>query len=382
MAALAACLIAGLLPTACRKGGASTRPAVAPAAASAKPAETAALPTPKVLSEFDAFSALGYQPQWVGYPVLPKGQKIQFFDPFADLVVAQASGNLLTAMDAATGANRWSQSMGTGLTKFVGNVRRSNGDLICSSQGEVFVLEPETGIIKDRQRLAVIANTRPVSVDNVLIYGCPTGEVLGHSLGSGYKLWGYMLDGAITAPPTKVGGSVAVVSQRGELVILDPREGSAVGRGRLYGGLANSPVAGDQTIFLASLDQSLWAYEEYGREAKWRVRFEHPLRDQPTYHDGRLYSAIPREGVVCFDATNGRRIWTIAGATGSVVAVRAGRPILWDGSTIMAIDPAFGEVVERLSLPGIDRIVPDSLVDGNLYTLSTKGEVRKYSPKR
>jgi outer membrane protein assembly factor BamB len=348
----------------------------------AAPTDADGNPIARTANSFDAFSALGYRPEWIGYPVMPRGRKVQFFDPFDDIVIVQEAGNVLTVMDAATGANRWTLNMGSTLAKFVGSIRDDKGDILCSSENEVLTLDPATGVIKARQKLGQIANTRPALIGDLLIYGGPSGDVLAHSLTSGYKRWAYALDGAITAPAVKVGDSVAIVSQRGELVILEPRQGKAVGRGQLFGGLANNPIAEGETVFFAGLDQSIWAFDEYGHAPKWRIRLEQPLRDQPFVTDGRLYVAIPGEGLACLNAANGSRLWTTKGLSGAVVAVRNDRLIFWDGRSASSIDKLSGDIIDRITLAGIDRLVADKPVDGNVYAYSLKGEVHKYSPKK
>ncbi|MBL8745572.1 MAG: PQQ-binding-like beta-propeller repeat protein [Phycisphaerae bacterium] len=380
MIVIGACL--ALTPAACKKGRASAEATTKPVSRPAATSESDGLPVAKSLKAFDAFSALGYRPEWVGYPVLPRGRKINFFLASDDLLVVQETGNILTVMDAATGSNRWSLNPSTPLTKFVGSIRRPDGDILCSSESEVFILDPVTGVMKNRQRLAKIVNTPPALVGDILVYGCPTGEVLAHSLTSGYKRWAYALDGAITAPPVRVGEGIAVVSQNGEMVVLEARQGAATGRGQLFGGLANSPVAEGSRVFFAGLDQSVWAYDEYGYQPAWRVRLDQPLRDQPTVMNDRLYVSIPGEGLACMDATNGKRLWTTKGLQGSVVAKRGDRLIFWSGTEAMAIDPRLGDVTERITLRGIDRLVADKPIDGNLYAYSLTGEVHKYSPKK
>ena len=186
----------------------------------------------------------------------------------------------------------------------------------------------------------------------------------------------------MTAPPVQVGSSVGVVSQGGEVVLLNPRQGTANGRGRIYGGLANAPVAGGSTLYIAGLDQSVWAFDETGREPKWRVRLEDPIREQPRYHDGRLYVVLPKEGLTCFDGGTGKRIWTTKGVAGSAVAMRSGRLIVWDGTVVSVIDAGRGDVIERLALPGVDWLISEDFGDGNLYAVSLRGEVSKYSPKK
>ncbi|MDX2115272.1 MAG: PQQ-binding-like beta-propeller repeat protein [Planctomycetota bacterium] len=362
-------------------GGASTMTPERP-----KPAPRAmvdGVPVPLTLSSFDSFFAMGYTPEWVGYPVLPRGRRLKFVDPSQDIVIAHETGNSITVMDAQTGANRWTLDMGGDLEKFVGNIRSAEGDIVCCSQGEVFLLDAATGVIKDRQRLAVIVNTRPVLARNTLVFGAPTGDVLAHDLSTGFKRWAYRLSGSITANPVEVGSGVGVVSENGEVIILDPASGSAMGRGSIFSGLAGAPVAGDGTMFVAALDQSLWAFDAGGREPRWRHRTATPLRDQPVFHEGRVYLSIPDRGMTAFDAATGKIIWTSKNIFGTLVAQRNNRLVVWEhGKVASVLDPQRGDVLERLSLPKVDMLIADTFVDGNLYAVSLRGEIAKYSPRR
>lgn len=391
--AAASLLISGLLialgcSSSRASGGAraTTQAPAAPPAASATTSgapKPAPLPEPKALERFDAFAALGYLPEWIGYAVVTSRQKVLFADVLGDVIAVQDTGNSLTIMESSTGANRWTLDMGSNLTKFVGNVRRDTGEIICSSQGEVFVLDAATGVLKERQKLAVITNTRPAVVGNMLVFGCPSGEVLGHNLKSGFKQWGNRIRGSITATPVRVGELVGAVSQAGDVLIVDPRTGSGIGRGEIFDGIDADPAGSDTTLFISGKDRSVWAFDQAGRRPLWRLRTESPLTFSPTYHEGRVYAAVPGDGLVCLNAADGASLWTSKGLQGSVVGVRNNRLIVWEGNGIVsAVDPKRGDVLDRVVLPNTDLLRTDALVDGNLYAVSLKGEVQKYSPRR
>jgi outer membrane protein assembly factor BamB len=285
-------------------------------------------------------------------------------------------------LETSTGRVRWSLELGSPLERFVGTAQAANGDLLCCQQGEIQVLDAKTGVLKDRQRLEVIANTRPVVFDSMVIFGCPTGEVLAHNLNSGYKQWGHKLLGAIIADPVRIGDNVAAVSSGGEVVILDPRRGMRIGAAKVFGGTDANPAASERSVFIASLDQSLWSFDQFGGPARWRERTEFPLRQDPAYHDGSVYVAIPGQGLVCFNSEDGSRTWTAAGLSGEVVGVRGGQLIVWDGKVASTVDMQRGDVVARVNLPGIKLVMTDAFVDGNLYTSTAKGEVSKFSPRK
>lgn len=376
---LAACSVGGCKRSSAPQGGpVSSEPAAASVTASAAP--IAARPEPT--TNFEVFSRMGYSPQWVGYPVLPRGRAIRTVDPMGDLVVVQEAGNTITAMDASTGANRWTLDTGNRLARFVGNVRRDNGDVIVCSESEVFVVDSGSGVVKERQRLDIIVNTKPVLTDNILVFGGPGGDVLGHSVAIGYKAWAYRLEGTISAPAVRVGPSVAMVSQGGEMVILNAREGTADGRGKIFAGLVNAPVASDETVFIASLDQSLYAFDRTARQPKWRVRFETQLRAQPAYHGGAVYLAVPGEGLVSFSAADGSRRWAAKDLKGEIVGERGGSLIHWEAPTISTLDPATGDVVASYRLASVDRLITDAFADGNVYAVNNKGEISKFTPRK
>jgi outer membrane protein assembly factor BamB len=342
----------------------------------------AALPVAKQAEPLRAFEDLGYQPQWIGYSVVPTGRRVKFVDAYADTIAVHESGNSITILESATGRPRWSLDLGSDLEKFVGNVRDASGNFLCCSQGEIFFVDQTTGLITDRQKLGSIVNTKPALFESMAIFGCPTGEVLGHNLISGYKQWGYTLDGAIDQPPIDVAGRAGIVSARGEVAILEPRRGGSVARGKTFGGPGAALATGDERLYIASLDQSLWAFKAYDGQAQWRYRTEYPLRTRPVFHEGKLYASVPGKGLICFEAGTGTALWTLSGFGGEVVGVRGGNLVAWDGAQALTIDPVRGDAIARVELPGVSHLVTDAFVDGNLIAVTPRGEVRKYSPRR
>lgn len=345
-------------------------------------AESAPAPSPGVGGDrYEAMSALGYQPQWNAQATLARGAKMAFFDAYDDILIAQGSSNVISVMEASTGTRRWSLDLADKLVKFVGNIRNDAGDIISSSDSEVFVLDQRTGVIKERQQLAIIVSTAPQKFGTILVYGSPSGEALGHNLASGYKQWGFQLNGGIEAEPVRIGSNVALVSQRGEIANLDPRSGGSVGRARIFSGLRNDPVASQGALFVAAEDQSVWAFAPSGGNPLWRARTEHRLTGQPAHHDGVLYVPIPVEGLTAFAGGTGERLWSAPEVTGEVIAVRAGKLIVRQKDEVLAVNAASGEVETRVKLRGLSMIVPDAFEDGNVYLVEPGGRIQKFSPR-
>ncbi|HBS28302.1 MAG TPA: hypothetical protein DEB06_02370 [Phycisphaerales bacterium] len=325
---------------------------------------------------------LGYAPQWNASAPVSRGQRIKFVDAFDDMLIAHETGNTVSVLEPSTGARRWSLDLAGPLAKFIGNLRLPEGDVLSASEDEVFVLDGRSGVIKKRQKLAVLANTRPVLAGNTVVFGCGTGEVLGHNLISGYKLWGFQMPGAIEGDLAVIGPFVGAVSQTGEIVVLDPARGASVGRARIFDGVNVPPASSEDSMFIAGRDRSVWGFTALtDSKPLWRVRTERPLRDRPVHHEGTVFVTIAERGLTALDAFTGEVKWSNKDATGSVVAVRRGRLIVWNGETAFAVDPERGDIHERTELPGVSRIVFDAFVDGNAYLVEPAGLVQKFSPR-
>ncbi len=330
----------------------------------------------------DAFATLGYRLSWRGQPVLGRSGDIRFFEAIDDGVLVHSTNQIVTFMDRATGANRWSATLGRPIDRFVG-LTDADDSVMVASDNELFVLDRRTGEISDRQRLAVVVSTPPAVVGPIAVFGSVSGEALGHNLETGFKLWGYGLRGAIESPPVVIDRSVGVVNRSGEVLIIDTQSGLATLRARIFGGLANRPVAADDAMFVASLDQSVYAFALRGTSWLWRVRTESPISAQPALIDGMLVVEIPGRGLVALDTGTGEELWASPEASGDPIGVRDGLMISFDRAraTAFIVDPRNGDLVARETMPGVERMVMRPEVDGDLFTTHAHGFVDKFVPR-
>jgi len=329
------------------------------------------------------YAKIGYRLDWVGYPAVTGSLPIQYILPFDDMVVVQEAGSFVTVMEPNTGARRCADQLANPLSKFVGMVR--DGDrILCCSEGEVFVLDTQTCNLLGRQRIEKIVATEPVRYGNLLIFGTGVGEVLAHMSNSsvnGIKAWGFLTEGAFVRKPALIGDAIGAVSQAGQVVFLDAQSGSLLGQNRIYGGLDTNPVDNESLMFVASVDQSIYAFSPVGATLVWRYRTAAPLRTQPTVNGDRLYCAIPGRGLTAFEANTGEVLWECKDFGGTVVGINKDRLVVWDGTEAALVDPARGDVLERAKLPGVSILKPDKFVDGNLYAVSRSGVVAKFQPR-
>lgn len=331
----------------------------------------------------DPYTVIGYRPAWKSVAQVANGHALAHLDVTGDEVLAMDSSNILTYIDARSGRVRWATDLGDSLARFYGSgVWRgtvwSVGDTV------MYFMDPSTGEVLDRQRLAALARTKPAIAGDIAVFGTSRGEVLGHNMRAGFKAWGFGYNRAssVVVPPVRVGAAVAAVTNRGELFVIDALSGRLVGSNTLYDAMAGSPVADDDTVYCASLDQSVWAFSAYGGEQRWRVRTGAPITGQAALLEDRLFVELPGEGFACLRTSDGSRVWTAQGVKGTALGVRGGRLLVWDGSTMSVLDMTRGDVVDTAQIPGVSRLVMDNFVDGNLYAATSDGSITRFEPRR
>ncbi len=335
---------------------------------------------PDVPAATAALRKLGYQLEWFVPDAVTEG--VRFLDPVDDILLVHDGRNVLSAREVTTGKRRWSVTLATPVAKYVGNIRIDDR-VLASSENSIQILSAKTGDLLERQRLATLANTAPLHLGRILVYGCSSGEVLGHDIATGYKKWGHMLEGRIVATPVRAGKRAIAVSQTGEVLAVDPITGRGSRPQRpLYAGLDNNPVTDGRLVVIAGLDQSIYGFNHADLSRRWRMRTDRPLHDQPTLHNRTAYVAIPDTGLRAIDGSSGDEKWTTAGVQGAVIATAQGDLIVWDGSTMSQVDPNRGDVVTSEHVPGVSKLITEEFADGALYLVTTDGTLAKYSRRR
>lgn len=330
--------------------------------------------------DHEAWAKVGYRLDWIGYPFGGRNRRVEVIGMAIrdDAVIIQERASTVTLMEASNGANRWSLDVASPLTKFV-DLRFDSIDptrVLVASETEFFTLDAATGSLTGRDDLDKVVNTAAVYDGNIAIFGTAAGQVYAHSRVTGLTAWGFGLSATIDANPVRVGDdAVAVVSQRGEVTFLSPR-GQLLGRARIFGGLDTNPIADQQRVYIAGLDQSVWAFATNGQLA-WRFRTPAALTVQPSTFDNVVYCDIPGSGLTAFDAGTGSVLWLAKDTSGTVIAKRNDRLLAWNGTILTTLDPRDGSVVERFEIPGIQRIEAAEFADGVLYLVSTRGVVAR-----
>lgn len=326
-----------------------------------------------------SYSRLGFRRDWTGFPHVARATRpVQFIDVAQDLVIVQDTRNTITAINSADGSQRWATTIANPLTRFHGLIR-DDGRAHGLAEAEVFTLDLATGSLIARQQFDRLASSMPILVGDTLVYGTGDGRVLGHNLTLNVGTGGNTIDGAVRVSAAIVGDTLGVVSDTGSVMFLDAGTLRLVSRSSMYRGAVSTPVASDAMMFVASLDQSIYAFAPGASRPVWSYLTETSLRTQPVYAEGVVYCDIPSEGMVAFEAHSGQKLWTTEGVAGTIIGRNKGRLIAWDGTAAITLDPATGAVVDRIPLPNLTHVLMDRFDGGNLYVVTNKGAVGKFA---
>lgn len=323
---------------------------------------------------------IGYGWDWTGFPTLAGSERVNYCNPYVDLVVVQGDGNSLSILDAATGRTRWSDRPSNPLAKFVGAYRE--GDTLFSCSGsEVFIMDINTGNWKARQSMSQVVNTRPLRFGDTLIFGTPTGELFCHRTDFGVTAWRYDLGGPIDADPIWVNATVGAVTQDGHVAFLAPGSAAVVSASRIGGRLRTNPVTDGTTMFVACTDQSVYAFRPGQNRHVWRYRTNEELTIQPTYDSGVVYVTVPGTGLVALDSNRGTENWIGPDAGGVVVGRRSGALVVWNGEQIKSVEPSNGDVLHAFRVPGITQVFTDRFDNGYLYVVTRNNSIIRFAPR-
>ena len=330
--------------------------------------------------EHGPWKELGYRWDWTGFPTLTRGEKVVFLNVYDDIAVVQGSQSSVAVLDARSGRTRWSDRLSNPLTRFVG-MTRDGQTLYISAESELFIIDAQSGNWLGRQRLPEVVNTSPILYEGNLIYGTATGRIISHRLDFGLTAWQYDVGAPIEANPVLIGDVVGVMSQSGQGLFVSAASATGLGHPTTGAGQATNPVTDGQRMYLASIDQSAYAFVPGEDAHLWRYRTESELTTQPTIEGGVFYVSVPEYGLVALDPEEGSERWVGPDAEGEVIATRAGSLIVWDGQTIKSVDPTNGDVITAFEIPGLVTLEADEFHDGSLFGVTRAGAVIRMTPR-
>lgn len=227
------------------------------------------------------------------YPSEPNNARTFFAAPVQSdgLVIAGDYRNTLVALDAASGAERWT---------FTG----ASGRWVASP----FVVEDTI--------LAPNADHNLYALDM-----------------NGNEKWRFATCQALWSQPYSDGETVYQASMDHNLYALDLHDGSLLWSLDLGGAVIYSPTVDEEgTLYVATLGNEVIAVNPEAGSVKWRVQLEHSLWTQPALAEGSLYLGDLDGNVYALSAADGAQRWSQDLGEVSVI----GRPTVSGSSVVFA----------------------------------------------
>jgi len=334
--------------------------------------------------DHDAYAEMGYRLDWRGFPAVSGGKDpVELVHVADDMILVLDQSSVLSALAPSDGSTLWRYELANALTNFKG-IGVADDLVVAVSESDIYVLDPAAGTLVDRIVLDRVANTAPIISGDSVIYGTSRGEIRLVSIRSRLEIWGNALygqraPGPMKASPIIVGGVIGAVTQGGEVFFIDPSTGMLVAKNSIADGLGSDPVGEEGVMYVASLDQSFYAFSSSSGLQLWRHRTSSPLRSQPAVHDGVVYCEIPGRGMTALQASSGEMLWNVESVGGRVLCQTNGALLVWDDRTLVRMDPGTGDVLGRVTLEDVAMLVPDAFVDPALYAVSDRGVVGRFA---
>ncbi len=166
-------------------------------------------------------------------------------------MVYVGAGRRVYALDAATGAERWS---------------RSTGSLVVSS---------------------------PAVADGVVYMGSWDHNLYAFDAGTGAKVWSYQTEDAVTSSPAVADGVVYVGSHDGYVYALDAATGAKLWSYQTGAGIDSSPAVAAGKVYIGSWDHDLYALDAGTGVKLWSYQTGDAVYASPAVAARVVYSGQP-----------------------------------------------------------------------------------------
>ncbi len=314
------------------------------------------------------------------------GSGIQQLSVQADGIFVLDGVNFLTRLRRSNGQRVWRLPVAGRLDVIQGiNYQRVSERVFLTTTSHILVLDDDTGSMIDKQGLGQIASTAPVVFGDFFIYGSRNGQVVWHSSEVGYQWRGYQVSPTMRVAPLLVGSVIVAAGSDGRVMVLDAGSAAGIWNKRLLNEVVAAPTTDNGLLYIAGLDQYLWAIDIANGRTLWKYLAEVPLNSPPTVLDGQLYQQIRGTGLHCFaphplNAPGGEILWTAPEVTGEVIGAHRQRLFVWDADerVLAVVDAKRGGVVTTVPLPDVKHIY--MLGTDELYAAGDDGRVISLSP--
>ncbi|MCL2729518.1 MAG: PQQ-binding-like beta-propeller repeat protein [Actinomycetia bacterium] len=230
-----------------------------------------------------------------------------------DGTVYYQGGGLLHAVDAMTGAERWSYPVGE--PGAAGSVPTrpvvADGVVHLTAGTRVLALDARTGAERWHFEAPAVMFAPPVHVPGPAASG--GGIYVTDHLGTVYALdpadgrdrWRVATEPRQSLEPVVVAGGAVHLGAGSALYTLDAAAGTPRWRFAAQGEIVGSPAVADGRVHFGSKDHCLYTVDAQGGQLRWRLETGGEITGSPVAADGVVYACSKDRCVYALDAAKG-----------------------------------------------------------------------------
>lgn len=221
---------------------------------------------------------------------------------------------LLHALDARTGAERWSYPVGDASVTGGVPVRltpAADGVVYVCAGSRVFALDGASGAERWRfdapaAFLCPPAFARGAAVAGGGIYLADyLGTVYALDAATGHDRWRIATEARHSAEPVVVADGLVHLGSGGALYTLDAVSGTPRWRFAAGGDVVGAPVVADGRVHFGSADHCLYTLDAMGGQLRWKLATGGEITGSPVASDGVVYACSKDRCVYALDAVKG-----------------------------------------------------------------------------
>jgi outer membrane protein assembly factor BamB len=336
-----------------------------------------------VVSPQDA-DAMGHRIVWQTEPLATLDASMQVMHLSGDSVWFGDSAGSVVRVRRDTGETVWRSSTYQGVEKMlsIAHLPTSAGDNVyVLTELASMTLDAVTGNVLRRSRFSHLPSTEPTPFGSYFVFGTGTGLVSWFQYRTGYNWRAASVGAGVHGKVTISGDTAIAAAMNGRVAAIDANT-AGVRWTRSLTAAVEAPVAADDgACYVASHDQSLWAFELERGRVRWQYFTQVPLVHPPVRISDGLYLQIPGEGLVSFNPSTTRPEGEVrwkSTAAGDVVARVDTELMVWDRAkrVLAAVDAGTGRVVRSMPLPKAKALTFDTATR-DLFVADASGCVER-----
>lgn len=180
---------------------------------------------------------------------------------------------------------------------------------IGSYDGYLYAINLKDGTIAWRYRSQRGITTRPVDVDDSIIFGSEDQNVYALRAGNGRMQWSFRAAMAVRSSPAQIGDRIVVGADDGYCYCLEAHEGSLAWRQRTWGPVRSSPAIFQNSVVVGSDDGAVYRLASEDGRSTWRCHFGQRIMSSPAVESGIVVVGVVDGGVYGIDFNTGERLW-------------------------------------------------------------------------